>query len=203
MRFLGFSNHEKGALRQEISKWLTVYSTFSRSGWSVVRNASLAKGGTSKNRPSPHQHKVPTRSNKASPRTLLTALIYEEQRSVCLLCELEILQAPCSNASLHKYSQYHAQLIALLLQTYWLYEKTASKYTTANTGHITEPLMLYIYIRDALGSNLSRITRYLHWSFPQSVQVNARIISPSGHDHFLPNSYSSFANHVRIPSHVI
>jgi hypothetical protein len=49
MRFLGFSNHEKGALRrQEISKWSTVCSTFSRSGWSVVRSASLAKGDTSK-----------------------------------------------------------------------------------------------------------------------------------------------------------
>jgi hypothetical protein len=28
MRFLGFSNHEKGAPRQEISKWSTVCSTF-------------------------------------------------------------------------------------------------------------------------------------------------------------------------------
>jgi hypothetical protein len=43
MRFFGFSNHEKGAPRQEISKWSTVCSTFSRSGWSVVRNPSLAK----------------------------------------------------------------------------------------------------------------------------------------------------------------
>jgi hypothetical protein len=54
----------------EISKWSTVCSTFSRSGWSVVRSASLAKGGASKKRPSPHLHKVPTRSNKVSPRTL-------------------------------------------------------------------------------------------------------------------------------------
>jgi hypothetical protein len=51
MRFLGFSNHEKGALRQEISNWLTVCSTFPRSGWSVVRSALLAGGGTSKTRP--------------------------------------------------------------------------------------------------------------------------------------------------------
>jgi hypothetical protein len=76
MRFLGFSNHEKGALRQEISRWLKVCSTFSRSGWSVVRSASLAKGGTSKKTPSPHLHKVPTRSNKVSPRTFQTALVY-------------------------------------------------------------------------------------------------------------------------------
>jgi hypothetical protein len=41
MRFLGISNHETGAPRQEISKWSTVCSTFSRSGWSVVRSASL------------------------------------------------------------------------------------------------------------------------------------------------------------------
>jgi hypothetical protein len=47
MRFLSFSNHEKEAPRQEVSKWSTVCSTFSRSGWSVVRSASLAKGGTS------------------------------------------------------------------------------------------------------------------------------------------------------------
>jgi hypothetical protein len=46
MRFLGFSNHENGASRQEISKWSTVCRTFSKSGWSVVRSASLAKGDT-------------------------------------------------------------------------------------------------------------------------------------------------------------
>jgi hypothetical protein len=74
MRFLDFSNHEKGP-RQEISKWPTVCSTFSRSGWSVVRSASLVKGSTSKKRPSPHLHKVPTRSNKLSPRTLQTTLV--------------------------------------------------------------------------------------------------------------------------------
>jgi hypothetical protein len=48
MRFMGFSNHEKGTPRREISKLSTVCSTFSRSGWSVVRSASLAKGGISK-----------------------------------------------------------------------------------------------------------------------------------------------------------
>jgi hypothetical protein len=34
-----------------------------------------AKGGTSKKRPSPHLHKVPTRSNKVSPRTFQMALV--------------------------------------------------------------------------------------------------------------------------------
>jgi hypothetical protein len=52
MRFLGFSNHKKGAPRQEISKWSTVCSTFSRSGWSVVRSASLAKTGVLRKRDS-------------------------------------------------------------------------------------------------------------------------------------------------------
>jgi hypothetical protein len=74
MRFhrSSFSKHEKEDPKQEISKWSTVCSMLSRSGWSVVRSASLAKGGTSKTRLSPHLHKVPTRSNKVSPRTLQT-----------------------------------------------------------------------------------------------------------------------------------
>jgi hypothetical protein len=57
MRFLRFSNHEKGVSMQEISNWSTVCSTFSRNGWSVVRSSSLANGGTSKKRTSPHLHK--------------------------------------------------------------------------------------------------------------------------------------------------
>jgi hypothetical protein len=72
---LGFSNYEKGSPRKEISKWSTVCSTFSRSGWSVVRSASLAKGGTTKKRPSSHLDKVPTPSNKVSPRTFQTDLV--------------------------------------------------------------------------------------------------------------------------------
>jgi hypothetical protein len=75
MRFVGFSSHGKGAPRQKISKRSMVCSTFSRSGWSVVRSASLAKGGTSKKRLSPHLHKVQTQSNKVSQRTLQMALI--------------------------------------------------------------------------------------------------------------------------------
>jgi hypothetical protein len=55
MRFLGFCNYEKGAPRQEISKWLTFCNTFSRSGWSAVRSASLSKGRTSRKRLSPHR----------------------------------------------------------------------------------------------------------------------------------------------------
>jgi hypothetical protein len=55
------------------------------SGWSVVRSASLAKGGTSKNRPSSHLHKVPTRSKKVSPRTSQTSLVYHADPSVSTL----------------------------------------------------------------------------------------------------------------------
>jgi hypothetical protein len=39
MWFLGFSNHEKEALRKDILKRSTVCGTFPRSGWSVVRSA--------------------------------------------------------------------------------------------------------------------------------------------------------------------
>jgi hypothetical protein len=77
MRFLVFFNHEKGDPLHEISKWSTVCSTFSRSGWSVARSASLAKGGTSKKkRPSPHFHKVQTLSNKVTPRSWQTFLVH-------------------------------------------------------------------------------------------------------------------------------
>jgi hypothetical protein len=75
MRFLDFPSHETGALRQEILDWSTVWNTFSRSGWNVVRSASLAKGGTLKKRLFLHLHKVPTQSNKVSPWTLQTALV--------------------------------------------------------------------------------------------------------------------------------
>jgi hypothetical protein len=76
MQFLGFSNHGKGAPRQEILKWSTVCSMFLISGWSVVRSASLAKVGTLKKRLSPHLYKVPTWNNKDSPQTLQTALVH-------------------------------------------------------------------------------------------------------------------------------
>jgi hypothetical protein len=65
---------------------------FSRSGWSVVRSASLARGGTSKNRPLPHLHKVPTRSNTVSPQTLQTALVHNAWRhdKVNLISNVEV-----------------------------------------------------------------------------------------------------------------
>jgi hypothetical protein len=52
-----------------------VRSTFSRSGWNIVRSALLAKGGTLKKRPLLHLHKVPIWSNKVSPRNFQVALI--------------------------------------------------------------------------------------------------------------------------------
>jgi hypothetical protein len=60
----------------------TVCSTFSRSGWSFVRSASLATGCTSKSKPSLHPHKFPTRSNKVSPR------IFFQLQAGNLHCEL-------------------------------------------------------------------------------------------------------------------
>jgi hypothetical protein len=75
MRFLGFSNYEKGSLKQEVAKWSTVCSMFLRSGWSVVRSSSLAKAGILKKRPSRHLHKIPTWSNKVSPQTLQMAFL--------------------------------------------------------------------------------------------------------------------------------
>jgi hypothetical protein len=62
-----------------LSSWSlrqTVCSTFSRSGWSVVRSISLARGGTSKERPSLYLHKVSTWSNNVRPRTCQTALVH-------------------------------------------------------------------------------------------------------------------------------
>jgi hypothetical protein len=53
-------------------------NTFWRSGWSVVRSASLAKGGTSKKRLSPHLHKVVPQNNTVSPQTLQMALLLIE-----------------------------------------------------------------------------------------------------------------------------
>jgi hypothetical protein len=75
MWFLGFFSHEKGVPRKEFLKWSMVCSMFPRSGWSVVRSQLLAKGGTFKETIL-HFHKVPTQSNKVSPRISQTALIH-------------------------------------------------------------------------------------------------------------------------------
>jgi hypothetical protein len=40
------------------------------------KKCSAAKGGTSKKRPSSHLHEVPTRSNKVSPRTFQTSVVF-------------------------------------------------------------------------------------------------------------------------------
>jgi hypothetical protein len=57
------------------SSSLSLRQTFLRSGWSVVRSASLPKGGTSKKRQSPHLHKVAIWINKACPRSFQTAVL--------------------------------------------------------------------------------------------------------------------------------
>jgi hypothetical protein len=77
----------KDSSRLEISKWFMVCSMFSRSGWSVVRSAPLAKGGTLKKRLSLHLHKVLTWSNKVYPWNLQMTLVFMKR----LLYELGIL----------------------------------------------------------------------------------------------------------------
>jgi hypothetical protein len=62
------------AMKRELQGKKFRSSTFSRSGWNVLRSASLVKGSASKKRPSLHLHEVPTQINKASTRTLRTAL---------------------------------------------------------------------------------------------------------------------------------
>jgi len=44
-----------------------------------LRSALLAKGGTLKNRPLPHLHKVPTESNTVSPWTFQMALVIQHK----------------------------------------------------------------------------------------------------------------------------
>jgi hypothetical protein len=69
MGCLCFFNHEKGAPRQEILKWSTVWmvcSTFWRSGWNIVKGSLLAKGHTLKKTLSLHLHEVLTWSNKVN-----------------------------------------------------------------------------------------------------------------------------------------
>jgi hypothetical protein len=77
LRFLSFSNHEKGTLRKDILRWSTVCNTFSRSGWSIVRSASLAKGDTLEKILSLHLHRVLTQSNKVSLQSLQMALVFK------------------------------------------------------------------------------------------------------------------------------
>jgi hypothetical protein len=72
MWFLGFFNHEKGAPRQEISKWLMVCSTFLKSRWSIVRSASLAKEDTLKKETIAAP---PQSSSSVSPRTFQTTVV--------------------------------------------------------------------------------------------------------------------------------
>jgi hypothetical protein len=66
--FLAWWSNYKDQLNSSSTHLITPF-LFSRSGWSIVRSESLAKGGTLKKRLSPHLNKVLTWSNKVSPRT--------------------------------------------------------------------------------------------------------------------------------------
>jgi hypothetical protein len=72
--FLGWQSNYESCLKSLWTHLITPFM-FSRSGWSIVRSASLAKGGTSEKRPPPHLHKVPTWSSKVTPQTFQMALI--------------------------------------------------------------------------------------------------------------------------------
>jgi hypothetical protein len=82
MRFLGLSNNEKGSSEARNFEVINGLQHVFEEWVERCKSASLAKGGTSKKRPSPHLHKVPTRSNKVSPRTLQTALVYDCERNL-------------------------------------------------------------------------------------------------------------------------
>jgi hypothetical protein len=128
MWFMDFSNHEKGALRQEISKWSMVCSTFSRSGRSVVRSASLAKGGTLKKRPLLHLHKVPIRSNKVSTWTFPVVLVLDCCLLSIMVWSVWLFVTPsgevqvCGSVVLLKVRFFEvAKFTALMSLSYWLH----------------------------------------------------------------------------------
>jgi hypothetical protein len=82
---------------------------FSKSGWSVVKSASLAKGCTSKQRPSPHLHKVPTQSNKVSPRTLQMPLVlppWQITYNSLIKCLIEIQSINRTVIQFHKINYF-------------------------------------------------------------------------------------------------
>jgi hypothetical protein len=76
MRFLGFSTMKREFLGKKFRTDQRSAARFREVGGALLRSALFAKGGTSKKRPSPHLHKVLTRSNKVNPRTLQTAVVY-------------------------------------------------------------------------------------------------------------------------------
>jgi hypothetical protein len=62
------------------------YSVYVCEKWvERCKSASLAKGGTSKKRPSPHLRKALTRNNKASPQTFQMALVAPPSKKMVLL----------------------------------------------------------------------------------------------------------------------
>jgi hypothetical protein len=95
----------------------TTVTPFSRNGWSVVRSASLAKESTSKTRPSPHLHKVPTWVNKVSPQTLQTP------NAACVVpivdCSTSVLLLPFESLSASLEHQPEFQLNASFLLSHW------------------------------------------------------------------------------------
>jgi hypothetical protein len=119
-RFRDGETNMKGQNRVSLSSWSlrqTVCSTFSRNGWSVIRSASLAKWGTSKKRPSPHLHEVPTWSNKVSPRTFQTALVFwkKGENSIWkIILHLWITKRPLKKSSDTFYFIYYKKICHMI-----------------------------------------------------------------------------------------
>jgi hypothetical protein len=193
MQFLGFSNHEKGAPRQEISKWSTVCNTFSRSGWSVVRSASLAKGDTSKKRPSPHLYKVPTRSNKVNPRTLQTALISTrlKAKNNCELWKYVIIFVgqPVSSecmwklyiGSYHRVSR-HAGLwtavISLIGVSQWIYQLTPWSRVLLEKLIVTQLVKKFATLY-GIWTSITVFTRACHWFLSWAKWIHSTTSHPT------------------------
>jgi hypothetical protein len=88
--FSGWWSNYKGRLKSSWTHHIIPF-TFSQSGCSIVRSASLAKGGTSKKRPSLQLHKVPNHTTTMLPPPL--------QLGVTVTASLCIIAAHCRQST--------------------------------------------------------------------------------------------------------
>jgi hypothetical protein len=75
MRFLGFSHHERGSSEARNFEVISGLQHVSEKWVERCKKCIASQGRYFEKRPSLHLRKVPTRSNKASPRTFQTALV--------------------------------------------------------------------------------------------------------------------------------
>jgi hypothetical protein len=128
-------------------KWSTACSTFSRSGWSIVRSASLAKGGTSKR----DRHRT-------SIKFRLGVIMFIRIINLCVVGRWTTWKSACMNAinglpESETFKYFH--LYQLRFTSFWqylyscVYEKVwnvsnKSKFTECNAK--SSPPKLYIHI---------------------------------------------------------